>query len=40
MELVRMHQPRVIVFVYKKVLDTVAQLEFGVTQQARYGFNR
>jgi mismatch-specific thymine-DNA glycosylase len=40
MELVRMHQPRVIVFVYKKVLDTVARLEFGVSQRSSYGFNR
>jgi G:T/U-mismatch repair DNA glycosylase len=38
-ELVRLHQPRVIVFVYKKVLDTVAQLEFGVTQRSSYGSN-
>ena len=40
MELVHMHQPRVIVFVYKKVVDTVAQLEFGVTQRSNYRLNR
>jgi G:T/U-mismatch repair DNA glycosylase len=39
-ELVRLHPPSVIVFVYKKVLDRVAQLEFGVTQRSSYGFNQ
>jgi len=36
---IRVHRPKVIVFVYKRVLDQIIQFEFGITKRARYGFN-
>jgi mismatch-specific thymine-DNA glycosylase len=37
--LVKTHQPRVVVFVYKGVLDKILQLKFGVRHKAIYGLN-
>jgi hypothetical protein len=39
LELIRTHRPKVVVFVYKRVLDNVMRLEFGRKQKAVYGFN-
>lgn len=38
--IVRDHQPSVVVFVYKGVLDQILKCRFGVRQKAVYGFNR
>ncbi len=40
LELVRTHRPKVVVFVYKKVLDEVIRLGFGVEKKSTYGFNQ
>lgn len=40
LELIRVHHPRVVVFVYKGVLDKIINLQFGIKQKAEYGFNR
>jgi Uracil DNA glycosylase superfamily len=39
LELVRVHHPTVVVFVYKKVLGEIARLGFGVKKKSDYGFN-
>jgi hypothetical protein len=39
LELIRTHRPRVVVFVYKGVLDKIISLQFGIKQKADYGFN-
>ena len=33
------YKPKVIVFVYKKVLDTIVKLNFGIQAKSNYGFN-
>jgi mismatch-specific thymine-DNA glycosylase len=33
------YKPRVIVFVYKKVLDNIIRLSFGISDKSDYGFN-
>ena len=38
-ELVRAHRPKVVVFVYKKVLDNIVRFEFDIPKRANYGFN-
>jgi len=40
LELIRFHQPKVTVFVYKRVLDKMIQFEFGITHKSTYGFNQ
>src|ERR1700683_281837 len=40
LELIRIHRPKVVVFVYKGVLDKIARLQFGVKPKADYGFNK
>jgi mismatch-specific thymine-DNA glycosylase len=37
--LIRKYEPKVIVFVYKAVLDTIIRLSFGLRIKATYGFN-
>ena len=32
-------KPKVIVFVYKKVLDNITRLNFGIQTKSKYGFN-
>jgi uracil-DNA glycosylase len=39
MWLIWVHQPKVVVFVYKRVLDKVLHCEFGITRPSSYGFN-
>jgi hypothetical protein len=39
LNLVRLHHPRVVVFVYKRVLDQILRFGFGIGEKARYGFN-
>ncbi len=39
LELVRVHHPEVVVFVYKRVLDQILRFGFGIRKKARYGFN-
>ncbi len=39
LKLIRIHRPKVVVFVYKKVLDEVSRLEFGIQERSNYGFN-
>jgi hypothetical protein len=40
LELIRVHHPRVVVFVYKGVLDKIISLQFGIKEKADYGFNK
>jgi TDG/mug DNA glycosylase family protein len=39
LELLRTYRPRVVVFVYKKALDKMARLQFGIKRKSTYGFN-
>jgi len=39
LDLVRLHRPKVVVFVYKRVLDQILRFGFGVGSKAGYGFN-
>jgi TDG/mug DNA glycosylase family protein len=38
--LIRTHDPKVVVFVYKGVLDEIIRLQFGRKQKSVYGFNK
>jgi uracil-DNA glycosylase len=38
--LIRTHRPKVVVFVYKRVLDAIIRLQFGRKQKTDYGFNK
>ena len=40
LELIRTHRPKVVVFVYKGVLDKIIRLQFGRKQKTGYGFNK
>lgn len=40
LDLIRTHNPKAVVFVYKKVLDEVSRLRFGSKEKTRYGFNQ
>jgi hypothetical protein len=37
--LINKHKPKVILFVYKRVLDKILDLSFGHKSKSRYGFN-
>lgn len=39
-DLIKLHKPKVVVFVYKKVLDQILRLAFNQLDKADYGFNR
>ena len=39
LDLVRLHRPKVVVFVYKKVLDQILRFGFGISARSSYGFN-
>lgn len=39
LNLIRAHNPRVIVFVYKKVVDEILRRKFDLRRKAAYGFN-
>jgi mismatch-specific thymine-DNA glycosylase len=39
LNLIEKRKPKVIVFVYKKVLDNIVRLSFGVDKKSKYGFN-
>ena len=39
LQLVKTHRPKVVVFVYKRVLDQVLRFGLGVTEKSVYGFN-
>lgn len=39
LNLIEKHKPKVIVFIYKKVLDNTLRLSFGNTEKSKYGFN-
>jgi mismatch-specific thymine-DNA glycosylase len=39
LELIRTHHPKVLVFVYKAVLDRIIGLQFGVKRKTVYGLN-
>jgi uracil-DNA glycosylase len=38
--LIHLHNPKVLVFVYKRVLDRILALRFGVRTKSKYGFNQ
>jgi len=40
LKLIRIHRPKVVVFVYKKVLDKIIRLQFAVEKKSIYGFNQ
>jgi mismatch-specific thymine-DNA glycosylase len=37
---IRIHRPKVVVFVYKKVLDETLYLQFTIKNKSSYGFNQ
>ncbi|MGC2324533.1 MAG: uracil-DNA glycosylase family protein [Terriglobales bacterium] len=39
LELIGRHRPKIVVFVYKKVLDKITAVRFGIQKKSRYGFN-
>ncbi len=39
MNLIELHKPKVIFFVYKKVLDNILRIMFNITTKSKYGFN-
>ena len=39
LDLIKLHKPKVICFVYKKVLDQIIKLSFKRNQKSLYGFN-
>ena len=39
LDLIKLHKPRVIVFVYKRVLDEILNRRFGIKKKSAYGFN-
>jgi TDG/mug DNA glycosylase family protein len=40
LKLIRIHRPKVLVFVYKKVLDKIIRLQFTIERKSIYGFNQ
>ncbi len=38
-QLIKFHEPEVLVFVYKRVLDRIIELRFGLQRKSSYGFN-
>lgn len=39
LDLIKLHNPKVVVFVYKKVLDQILKLGFHISTKSIYGFN-
>jgi len=39
LDLINLHKPKVIVFVYKKVLDNILKFGFNIIDKSSYGFN-
>lgn len=39
LDLVHLHHPKVVVFIYKGVLDQILRFRFGIEEKASYGFN-
>jgi len=39
LELIRLHQPKIVVFVYKGVLDKISRFKFHIENKSTYGFN-
>ncbi len=39
-KIIEKYKPKVIVFVYKKVLDNIIRLNFGINRKSNYGFNQ
>lgn len=39
LELIERHRPKVVVFVYKRVLDQIVRLGFQIRTKSKYGFN-
>ena len=39
LDLIRLNNPKVICFVYKKVLDQILKLSFNIREKSLYGFN-
>jgi uracil-DNA glycosylase len=39
LELIQIHRPSIVVFVYKKALDKMARFQFGIGKKSTYGFN-
>lgn len=39
LDLIKLHNPKVICFVYKKVLDQIIKLSFNRNEKSNYGFN-
>lgn len=39
LDLIKLHKPKVIFFVYKKVLDKILKLSFNIKKKSIYGFN-
>jgi len=38
-DLIKIHKPKVVVFVYKGVLDKILELNFNINEKSDYGFN-
>lgn len=38
--IVKKHKPKVIIFVYKKVLDKILNIKYNITEKSVYGFNQ
>lgn len=39
LELIGQYRPKIVVFVYKTVLDKIAEYRFGIQKKSQYGFN-
>jgi|GEM_PF-2283444 len=39
LNLIQQHEPKILVFVYKKVLDNILKFGFGLNVKSQYGFN-
>lgn len=39
LSIIKKYKPKVIVFVYKRVLDNIVRLNFGINNKSIYGFN-
>lgn len=39
LELIKIHKPKVVVFVYKGVIDKILKFNFNISEKSDYGFN-
>jgi len=40
LNLIKTHNPKVVFFIYKKVLDNILKFGFNISQKSKYGFNK